>query len=306
MNKVRIWIKAIRAPFFTACLVPTVVGTSLAYLQTGSVNFIRAILCLIGLISLNASVNLLNDYGDHKSRNDEYNLNYNPFSGGSRAIQNDELTPKEVLTGGLIALVIGSALGLYINYISVGNVVLILGLIGGFSVFFYTIGPLKIGYRGVGEITVGLNLGILSVVGAFYIQTGFVSLPAILAGVPVALLIMAVLYINEFPDYSADKKAEKKTLIVILGPEKARVGFYIIIVGTFLSIVIPVILGEFTIMALISLLTVPLAVKVVRHLHRNYDKFPEIIPANAGTIQLHLFTGLLLGLSFVIARFVCG
>ncbi|OQX90868.1 MAG: 1,4-dihydroxy-2-naphthoate octaprenyltransferase [Candidatus Coatesbacteria bacterium 4484_99] len=298
----RRWIKAIRAPFFTASLVPVVVGTSLAYLHTGTVNLVYALLCLTGLISLHASVNLLNDYGDHITGNDWYNKNISPFNAGSRSIQNGELTPREVLIGGIITLILGSLAGLYLNYVSHGNVILILGLIGVFSVLFYTLGPLRLGYRGVGELMVGVNFGILSVLGAYYLQANKITLPAILAGIPVALLITAVLYINEFPDHYADKMADKRTLIVILGPDKARVGFYIIIIGTYVSIFLPAILGEFTTLSLISLITIPLAIKITLHLRRYYDKFPDIIPANARTVQLHLITGLLLGLSFITTR----
>jgi len=304
MERVIIWLKAIRAPFFTADLVPTVVGTSLAFLHRGSIDIWNALLCLLGLILLNTSVNLLNDYGDHLSGNDVFNKNFSQFSGGSRFIQEGKISARSYLIVGIITLVMGSSIGLYLNYISRGNVILILGLIGAFSVLFYTIAPVRIGYRGVGEMTVGINLGILATAGSYYIQTHTLNLSVFLAGIPVALLISAILYINEFPDYEADRKAGKKTLVVLLGLKRARVGLYILIIGTFLSIIIPVIYGEFGLTSLLCLLTIPLAIKVLLNFHRYYDKFPQILPANAGTIQLHLTTGLLLGVSFIIGRFI--
>lgn len=304
MRKLKIWLKTIRASFFTADLVPVVVGTSLAFFHTGEVNLFNALLCLIALILFNTAVNLLNDYGDHLSKNDEFNKNFNRFSGGSRSIQNKEVKPRNVLIIGIISLILGSTIGLYLNYISRGNIILIFGLIGAFTVLFYTLSPLRIGYRGIGEIITGLDLGILAVMGTFYLQTNQITLSSFLAGIPVALLITSVLYINEYPDYEADRKADKKTLVVILDKKRARIGFFILITGTFVSILLSIFLGPFEYITLICLLTLPIAVRVLYHFNKNYDKYPDIIPANAGTIQLHLFTGLLLGISFILSRYI--
>jgi 1,4-dihydroxy-2-naphthoate octaprenyltransferase len=82
------WIVAIRAPFFTASAIPVLVGTALAWNLTGKFTFHKFVLTLIGVPLFNAGTNLANDYYDHKTGNDDININLTPFSGGSRVIQN--------------------------------------------------------------------------------------------------------------------------------------------------------------------------------------------------------------------------
>jgi len=76
----------------------------------------------------------------------------------------------------------------------------------------------------------GLNCGPLVVLGAYYVQTGNVSLEAIVASIPIGLLITAVLYINQFPNEHADKTAKKNTFVVIIGRQKAIKGSYLLLV----------------------------------------------------------------------------
>ena len=65
-----------------------------------------------------------------------------------------------------------------------------------------------------GELLVGLNFGILITLGSFYVQTKSFSLDVLIASIPLGILVSAILWINEFPDYNADKKVGKKTLVV--------------------------------------------------------------------------------------------
>ena len=94
------------------------------------------ILTLLGAVSLHLGTNIINDYFDHKSGNDEANNEFvRPFSGGSRMIQLGLLTPLEVLTAAIIFFAVGIFIGLYLTF-KCGLPVLILGLIGVISGFF--------------------------------------------------------------------------------------------------------------------------------------------------------------------------
>ena len=112
---------------------------------------------------------MANDYFDHLSGCDEANPDPTPFSGGSRMIQNGLITPKRILYAALITFAIGGGIGLYLNYLSGKNVILIIGLIGLFLAFFYTANPFKIVYRTFGEIAVGIGFGPLIVMGSYFV-----------------------------------------------------------------------------------------------------------------------------------------
>lgn len=297
---VKNWLVAIRAPFFTATVVPVLFGSVLAWYAKGGFSWRIFFLALFGIIFLHAGTNLANDYFDHRSGNDEANPNPTPFSGGSRVIQDGKLSPKQVLIASLIFFALGSAIGLYLNSILRGNVILILGGIGVVSGLFYSAAPLKWGYRSIGELMVGLNFGTLVVIGSFYTQAQMLEAMVVWVSIPIALLIVAVLYINEFQDYQADKSVNKRTLVVLLGKTRAIKLYYLLILLTYLVILVEVILGLMPYYALLTFLTAPIAFSALKIAKENHMKIFELIPANAKTIQLHLTIGLILSLSMVL------
>ncbi len=298
------WMVAIRAPFFTASAIPVLVGTALAWNLTGEFSFYKFILTLIGVPLFNGGTNLANDYYDHKTGNDDINVNLTPFSGGSRVIQNGLIPAKHILIGSFLFFGLGSIIGLYLNAVSPGNVILFLGIFGLLSGFFYTFTPVVIGYRGWGEFLVGLNLGTLTIIGAYYVQAHTLSWAAFWLSLPIGLLVAAILYINQFPDYEADKAVNKRHWVVKLGKRKAVYGYYFLIAANYLVILFAVVFRVVTPFALAPLLTLPLTLGAIRVLRLNYDKVAELIPAQAKTIQTHLFTGLLLSLGLVVGRIV--
>jgi 1,4-dihydroxy-2-naphthoate octaprenyltransferase len=296
------WIVAIRAPFFTASVAPALVGVAVAFYEGYGVNWWHAALTLVGLLAIHGGTNLANDYFDHVTRDDWVNLTPTPFSGGSRVIQEGIISPRAIFIYSLACFAVGIACGLYLWRVTPGNVVLWLGLVGVASGSLYTAVPVTIGYRGVGELFVGLNFGPLAVLGAHYVQAGHLSPAALMASVPVGLLIAAVLYINEFPDYDADKQVKKKTMIVIFGPERARYGYIILIALTYAAVAAFVAFGGLPAWALLGLLTLPLAAKAVAVLMRNYREPYQLIPANALTIVVHFGTGILLSVGLALGR----
>ena len=296
------WITAIRAPFFTASVAPALVGVAAAFYEGYAVNWWHAALTLVGLLAIHGGTNLANDYFDHVTRDDWVNLTPTPFSGGSRVIQEGVISPRAIFIYSLACFAVGIACGLYLWRVTPGNVVLWLGLVGVASGSLYTAVPVTIGYRGVGELFVGVNFGPLAVLGSHYVQAGHLSPAALMASVPVGLLIAAVLYINEFPDYEADKQVNKKTLIVIFGPARARYGYIILIALTYAAVAAFVAGGGLPAWALLGLLTLPLAVKAVAVLMRNYREPYQLIPANALTIVVHLATAILLSVGLALGR----
>lgn len=298
-RKIKSWIKELRAPFFTASVVSILLGTAIAWANTGIFHPGYCLLTLAAGLLLHAGTNVINDYFDHKSGNDEINREYvRPFSGGSRMIQLGLLTPLEVLVGGLLLFFLGSLIGLYL-VLERGMFILLLGLIGVFSGLFYSWPSLNWSSRGFGEMLVGFNYGVLMTLGAFYVQTQKISIEPVMASLPVAFLITAVLYINEFPDYQADKQVGKKTLVVRLGRRNAVTGFYVLITATYLSLIIGVLLSVIPAFSLIGLASLPFFLRAITVTRKFHENSFDLAPANALTVMGHLITGLLLVLSYL-------
>ncbi len=297
-TKARSWLMEIRMPFLTASIVPVLLGSAVAWEGTGMLHWGYFALTLIAAVLLHIGANVVNDYFDHVSGNDEANTEFvRPFSGGSRVIQSGLLSPLEVLTGGLLSFFLASLIGLYLTWAR-GPVVLALGVFGFVSGMFYTGRPFNWAGRGVGELLIGLNFGVLMTLGAYFVQTQQLSWVPVLASLPVALLITAVLWINEFPDYAADKAVGKKTLVVRLGRSRASVVYGALMVSAHLVILAGVIAERLPQATLLAFITLPLSLRAIAHARRHYDESFDLVPANALTVTSHLATGLLLTLAY--------
>ncbi|RKY92554.1 1,4-dihydroxy-2-naphthoate octaprenyltransferase [candidate division KSB1 bacterium] len=304
MGKIRIWLKALRAPFFTASIVPVVVGVVIAWFHGFAFHWNYFLLTLVGVILLHAGANLANDYFDHKNGTDEINVEFvHPFSGGSRMIQEHLLAPGAILKAGIGCLVLGSFIGLWLTF-QRGEWILIFGLIGVFSAFFYTAPPIQLVSRGIGEIFIGLNFGVLITLGSYYVQCQALSWDAFWASLPISLLITGVLYINEFPDYTADKAAGKHHMVVRLGKKKAVIGYYVLLILAYILILLGVLLQFLTPFTLLVFLTLPLAIRILRTVQHSYADNLKLASANANTILLHLLVGMLLVTGYVIDKLV--
>jgi 1,4-dihydroxy-2-naphthoate octaprenyltransferase len=295
------WMKASRAPFFTGSLAPCAVGTAAAFLRLGGVDWPVAILTLLALVCLHASANMANDYYDHLSGADEINVSYaTPFTGGSRVIQNDAARPRLILSASLMALTLGAAIGAYLVW-RTGWPILVLGVIGGATGFFYTAPPLKLGYRGLGEIFIFLDFGVLPVLGAQYVQTLGFDAVGLVAAVPVGLLMMNVLWINQFQDVDADGAVGKRHWVVRLGRRTAAKVHALVFLLSYAVIAAGIVGGILPGPTALALLSLPIALRAAAVALRHYDDPKRLIPANVGTIATHLTTSLLIALGLAIA-----
>ena len=302
MASLKIWLKAIRAPFFTATVIPVLLGSVLAWHDTGMFSWAMFFLIFLGALFLHAGTNLANDFFDNLSKNDVVNKTPTPFSGGSRVIQENLIPAKHILFAAILFFVLGSFIGLYLNAILPGNTFLIIGFIGLFLAFFYTAPPFKIGYTGLGELAVGIGFGPIIVLASYFAQAKTLSSNAFFASIPVGILIALVLFINEFPDYEADKKVRKNTLVVLFG-KKMAVNFYLVfLVLAYVLVLIGIFSKIMPLYSGIVFLTLPLAFIASKTLTKNYNKINELLPANKATIGLHLVFGILLVVGYVLDK----
>jgi 1,4-dihydroxy-2-naphthoate octaprenyltransferase len=214
-------------------------------------------------------------------------------------IQKGWMSPREVFAEAMVFFILGGGIGIYLAYTR-GWEVLILGVIGMGSGFFYTAPPFRFVSRGYGEVFIGLNFGVLMTLGAYFVQTQVLAWEAVWPSLPVAILITAVLYINEFPDHDADKAVGKFTIVVRLGRERASKGYVVLMTAVYLSIIIPIILNLTNWYTILGLTTIPVAVLASRYALKHYDKSLPLIPSYASTVVNHLFTGLFIAWSYIL------
>lgn len=294
------WIEELRAPFFTASVVPVLVGTALAYCVAGVFDPVLFALAVFGTVSLHAGANIANDYFDHTSGNDWVNKNVTPFSGGSQLIQKGLLSARSVLIASWIALSVGVAIGVVILVLTKSIFVLGLGLAGIVGGYFYTASPLRLSYRGFGEVVIGLLFGVLPVYGSYYLQTRSIDLVPLVPGVMVAALIFLVILANEFPDAAADSAVNKRTLVVMFGAGPAVWVYRIVIAGTFCVSAVAVLSFKIMFLAgLLFFLTLPIALGALKNLNREVLQGGSGNTSNKLTILLHLVGGVLLSVGFV-------
>lgn len=302
-SKLILWLRQLRAPFFTASIVPVLVGSTLGFTAAQTFDWLLFILALLSMICLHAGANIANDYFDHTSGNDWLNKNYNPFSGGSRLIQDGLLTPRSVIIASLLCFALASGLGIAILYLTRSVFILTLGITGILGGYFYTASPVRLSYRGAGEIVIAFLFGILPVYGSYFLQTQRIDFLPLAPAIVIAILIFLIILINEFPDRAADAAANKKTLVVLLGPERAVNIYLIALCITYLTAILAAVLQpQIRLAALLYLLTIPIALAAIRFLKTDALNEGGKLRPNKFTIILHLTAGLALSAAFIITQ----
>ena len=292
-------LRASRLPFLTGSLFPVAVATALAYLTDHTCNLRFFGLTLLGVAALHLGANLINDYYDSFG-SDPLNRNFTPFSGGSRVIQDGRMSPGQVKILAYLMLGLGVGCGLGLIYLGRPWVALA-GLLGLAAALFYSASPLQLMSGGLGEILIFLAFGPLLTWGAYYVQTSKLSLVGAAVSLPLAFLITAIIWINEFPDLEADLVAGKRHLVARLGLQVSRWVYAALMLAPFVSLFVLMEIFRLPDLILAALLPLPLAVRAVRLVFRTAPTDPEFVSAQALTIQTHFLTGLTLTLALLYA-----
>jgi 1,4-dihydroxy-2-naphthoate octaprenyltransferase len=121
-----------------------------------------------------------------------------------------------------------------------------------------------------------------------------------MASIPSGILVHNLLFLNEFPDTEADRKAGRKTLPIIMGKARASMLYSVLTLAMYLWIIGGVAAGSMPAFSLIALLTLPLALKAIRGAVNHQDP-SKLMPAMANNVMVVLLTQLLLGIGFILA-----
>ncbi len=235
---------ATRPMFFTASILPVLLGTIVGAKAAATVDWAAFALALASVVCVHAAVNVFNDVFDFKSGADAINTGrVHPFTGGSRFIQNGVMTPAEMAVLAYVLLLAGAAFGVLL-FAAKGAGVLAFGAAGVALGLLYSIPPVALSGRGLGEAAVGVGFGVLPVMGGAWLQGGALADRALLLSLPLGCWIAAVLIANEIPDAAADAAAGKRTLAVRLGPRGARILYGAVQGAAFLVLLAGVLQGR--------------------------------------------------------------
>ena len=291
---ISVWLRIIRIRFLLASVIAVSLGLAINWWQTGNIEIFDAILIMCGVLSLHASVDLLNDYWDFKRGIDTVTQR-TKMSGGTGVLPEGLLKPKQVYAAGIIFLLVGAAIGTYFVFTDG----IIIGLILAFavlSVYFYST---KIVDWGLAEIFIVIK-GTMIVIGTYFIQTTQITESAVLGGIVVGTLSSFVLFITSFPDHDADKAKGRKTLVINLGKQKACSLFWVFPIIFYSVSIFAIVIEVFPIYCLIILSTVPLVIKFGKKLKQNYEKLDKLLPIMSSTLVFSRVTGILLVAGFLL------
>lgn len=292
----QIWWHTLRPWSYTAAIIPVLLGAVIAAYD-GYFNGWLLLLTLIGSVAIQAGTNLINEYYD-----DVKGLDKVQTVGIGGYIQAGELQAWQVLAAGIFAFALGAAIGLYLVSVA-GPFIFWLGLASVLVGFFYTAGPYALAYIGMGEIAVFLFMGPVIVIGSYYVQAQAVTLPVVLASLPVGFLVAAILHANNLRDMDVDRQFGKRTLALLLGRAGANMEYYFLIGATYLSLALAVALGSAPWLTLVSLATLPVAIRLVRNVAVGHDTSSLQLVLRQ-TAKLHTLFGALMIVGWVVSLFL--
>ena len=289
-----VWLRAIRIKFLLASVISVSLGLSLAWYAGASIDIFHALLTFAGVISLHASVDLLNDYWDFK-RGIDTKTKRTKMSGGTGVLPEGLLKPKSVYLAGIGFLILGAIIGIY--FVMIFGITI--GLILGFailSVYFYST---KIVNWGLAEVFVTIK-GTLIVVGTFFIQSQGIDDFSIFAGIVVGLLSSLVLFVTSIPDHDIDKEKGRRTLIIIFGKSNSVKTFSIFPILIYGVIIFGVMTGLFPVYSLIVLLAKPFLILAILHLKDSQKSENMLLSSMTNTLYFSRIAGALFVVSFLI------
>jgi 1,4-dihydroxy-2-naphthoate octaprenyltransferase len=293
--KLKVWFLETRPQFLLLSVVLAFLGTSIAW-HDGAFHLGYALVAFVGLLLCHISVNVLNDYFDYKSGID-LKVERTLFSGGSGILPPGLLTPTQTLWFGLLSFLLAVPIGVYFA-VTVGWLLLPVILIGAICILLYTPFLTKLGWP---EWAPGLGMGMLPILGFYFVQTATYTLPAVMASIPSGILVHNLLLLNEFPDVEADREAGRKTLPITMGKARASILYSVLTAIVYLWIIGAVMAGMMPVFSLIALLTLPIAVRAIRGAIKHREKINELVPAMRDNVLVVLLTQVLLGIGYIIA-----
>lgn len=295
-HTVKDWILTTRPWSFPASAMPVL--TTFAYmtwicsLYGMTIDWVSGILAVVGIVFFHASGNMLSDVRDYKKGVDK-GLDFMPLVNGS-------FKPSEYVRFSLILFAVGLCIGFYIMS-RCGWPLLYSAVCGAF--FTLTYATFK--YFALGDLVILLSYAIIPILGTTYATVGEYYAPALVLALPIGLITVGILHVNNTRDIESDRTAGIRTFAMLLGRDTSLKLYALEVLVPFLLIIITVIYHWLPWYSLIVLLAVPKAWQNARTVLSAKEKGAEVLgPVDAGTAQLQLIFSLLLTVSLFVATLV--
>src|SRR6478735_4413465 len=293
------WIAGARPRTLPAAVVPVLVGTAAAAGMDGDTNALKGLIvwrfvaALVVSLALQIGVNYANDYSDGIRGTDDERV------GPMRLVASGVKRPGAVKRAAFLSFGVAAVAGLALAA-TTSWWLIVVGLASIAAAWFYTGGPRPYGYAGFGELFVFVFFGVVATVGSAFVQIVRVTPLALGASVPVGLLAVALLVVNNLRDIPGDTVSGKRTLAVRLGDKRTRILYTVLMYLPF--VIVPVVAGlSGRPLAAASLFVVVFVNKPVLTVLQG-AKGPALIPVLGATGRVQL----LFGIVFAAGLFVGG
>lgn len=294
----KVWWHLTRPHTLTASFAPVLLGTAIALaVDHETIHFGLFFAMLIASMLIQAATNMFNEYYDYKLGLD----NENSVGIGGTIVRHG-VAPKTIMIIALSFYGLAMLLGVYICAMTswwlavVGLVCMLIG-------YLYTGGPYPIAYSPFGEFVSGAVMGMGIILIAFYIQTGNVTVDAMLISVPSMILVGAIMLSNNIRDIVGDTEGGRKTMAILVGRHNAITILAAFFIVSYIWIVALVIIGHLTPWALLILLSVKKPISAIK-LFRAKEKPLEVMPAMKFTAQTNTIFGFLLAIGLLVSYFI--
>lgn len=284
VNKLYVWLKAVRAISLTATLMPAIAVLLWLQVLALDINWFVSICAVFGVLCLQVSVNLFNDVGDYIKL-----IDLPSTLGGSGVIQQGWVNTLTVKKAAIVFLVLGCVLG-FPALLHAPVAILMCGILAVMGVVGYSGKPFNLKYKGLGDLAVFVLCGPVLTMGFSYAATGMVQDGVVLIGCYFGFAAAAILNANNMNDIEVDTSRGASTLASVMGFVVARNWQALYYIFAYLCLFN--IESESYILKLLPMITLPLAVLQIKKLKAtNNSSDISLVNVRFDAAKLHLLMG---------------
>ena len=287
----KLWLAAIKPPMYSVAIIPIWVGTAVAFAENRILHEAIFSTFLISAILIIAWLNLSNDVFDSETGIDENKTHSLVNLTGNKALI--FWLSNFFLAVGILGIF---AIAWWQRDFTVIALVLLCCALG----YSYQGPPFRLGYQGLGEIICFVTFGPMAVAAAYYSQAQTWSLNCLAASIIVGIATSVILFCSHFHQVEDDAAAGKRSPIVRLGTKRGSQVLQWFGYSIYAFTGLFVLLGSFPVWTLLVFASLPVGIKLFRHVHQYHDQPEKVSNCKFIAVAMHFFSGMLLGLGFVL------
>jgi 1,4-dihydroxy-2-naphthoate octaprenyltransferase len=288
----KLWLAAIKPPMYSVAIIPIILGTAIAYQETGKFSAPIFWTFILSAILILAWLNLSNDVFDADTGIDVNKAHSIVNLTGNRSL---------IFWLSNLFLLLGIAGICAISYWGGDWIILEIVALCCFLGYTYQGPPFRLGYQGLGEIICFFTFGPLAIEASYYSQTQAFSFSSLAASVIIGITTSIILFCSHFHQVEDDLKAGKKSPIVRLGTLNGSKVLTVVTVLIYVLTVIFAILQVSPLTTLLIFMSLPFAWQLVNHVSQNHDQPERVSNCKFIAVNLHFFSGILLAIGYFLA-----